>query len=73
MTTYFSEKDLLEIATKRAAFSDRTAYVMAEMSKLAYFKFEGGHSIDQFIDSAKAILGDSSTLKAINYPCQKTS
>ena len=29
---------------ERAAFSDRMAYVCAELSKLAYFKFEGGHT-----------------------------
>ena len=65
MTTYFTEKSLLKPPTKRAAFSDRTAYVMAEMSKLAYFKFEGGHTIDQFLESAKSILGDSGSFMAI--------
>ena len=65
MTTYFAEKHLLKAPTKRAAFSDRTAYVMAEMSKLAYFKFEGGGNVDQFISSAKEILGDEATFKGI--------
>lgn len=36
----FSRPDLLKIPTKRAAWSDRTALLMAEMSKLAYHKFE---------------------------------
>ena len=36
----FSNPDLLRIPTKRAAWSDRTALLMAEMSKLAYHKFE---------------------------------
>ena len=36
----FSNPRLLEIPTKRAAWSDRTALLMAEMSKLAYYKFE---------------------------------
>ena len=38
---------------ERAAFSDRQAYVCAELSKLAYFKFEGGHKIDQAIKVIK--------------------
>ena len=36
----FSNPDLLKIPTKRAAWSDRTALLMAEMSKLAYYEFE---------------------------------
>ena len=36
----FSNPRLLNIPTKRAAWSDRTALLMAEMSKLAYYKFE---------------------------------
>ena len=65
MTTYFTAKSLLSAPTKRAAFSDRTAYVMAEMSKLAYFKFEGGHTIDQFLNSAKPILGDNDKFRLL--------
>ena len=71
MTTYFSEKTLLSAPTSRAAFSDRTAYVMAEMSKLAYFKFEGGHTVDQFIDSAKVALGDGDALKHVKLLAEK--
>lgn len=36
----FSKPNLLTVPTKRAAWSDRTALLMAEMSKLAYNKFE---------------------------------
>jgi len=36
----FSDRLLLEIPTKRAAWSDRTVLLMAEMSKLAYYQFE---------------------------------
>ncbi len=36
----FSNPRLLQIPTKRAAWSDRTALLMAEMSKLAYYEFE---------------------------------
>ena len=56
MTTYFSTKELLSPPRERAAFSDRQAYVCAELSKLAYFKFEGGHNLQQALDIARDIL-----------------
>lgn len=62
MTTYFSARELLSPPTERAAFSDRQAYVCAELSKLAYFKFEGGHTLEQAIDIVKDILGDDKRL-----------
>lgn len=62
MTTYFSEKELLSPPTERAAFSDRQAYVCAELSKLAYFKFEGGHTLDQALTIAKEIFGGDERL-----------
>lgn len=37
---YFKYKELLEPPVKRVAYSDRTAWLMAEMSRLAYMKFE---------------------------------
>lgn len=36
----FGDPSLLNIPTKRAAWSDRTALLMADMSKIAYYKFE---------------------------------
>ncbi|MCH7706473.1 MAG: lipase family protein, partial [Chloroflexi bacterium] len=36
----FSNPRLLQIPIKRAAWSDRTALLMAEMSRLAYYEFE---------------------------------
>ena len=42
MSDYCSHPALLQSPTKRAAYSDRTSYVMAEMARLAYFRFEGG-------------------------------
>mgnify|MGYP001807011410 FL=1 len=36
----FGERSLSGPPTKRAAYSDRTSLLMAEMSKLAYIKFE---------------------------------
>ena len=46
----FNIPRLLRIPTKRAAWSDRTALLMAEMSKIAYYKFEldaDGNSLPQ--------------------------
>jgi hypothetical protein len=65
MSTYFSEKELLAPPTERAAFSDRQAYVCAELSKLAYFKFEGGHTLQQALDIARDILDGDSRLEIL--------
>lgn len=56
MNKYFSAKELLSPPIERAAFSDRQAYVCAELSKLAYFKFEGGHAVDDLITFAKTLF-----------------
>lgn len=40
MPNYFQHKKLLSPPIRRAAYSDRTAWMMAEMSRLAYLKFE---------------------------------
>ena len=50
---YFKNKKLLDIPTKRPAYSDRMAYVMAEMSDLAYFEFEG--SGGAILDAVKRV------------------
>ena len=41
--THFQPRDLLDkpVPSSRAAYSDRTAWLMAELSKLAYLRFEG--------------------------------
>ena len=59
MSNYFDEASLLIAPTERAAFSDRQAWVCAEMSRLAYFRFEGGHAIDQVLAIAKEVIGDN--------------
>lgn len=38
---HFSDRKLLSPPLNRPAYSDRMAYVLAEMSNLAYFQFEG--------------------------------
>ncbi len=49
----FDEKSLLAAPVRRAAYSDRTAWLMAAMSELAYFKFEGG---EDFVSLATDIV-----------------
>ena len=43
----FGERSLSGPPTKRAAYSDRTSLLMAEMSKLAYMKFEDPPDTDE--------------------------
>ena len=38
---YFTDKQLLSPPLTRPAYSDRMAYILAEMSDLAYYQFEG--------------------------------
>ncbi len=65
MTAYFDAKDLLAAPTERAAFSDRQAYVCAELSKLAYFKFEGGHTLEEVLTLVKNILENDARLAVL--------
>ena len=39
--SYFAQRHLLSPPTQRAAYSDRTAWIMGQLSKLAYIEFEG--------------------------------
>lgn len=63
MDTYFTEKSLLEAPVERAAFSDRQAYVCAELSKLAYFKFEGGSAVQEILAFAEEFIGDDARFR----------
>ncbi len=62
MQNYFSHAELLKTPGKRAAYSDRTAYMMAEMSRLAYFRFEGVQNITEILESIKELTSDNSKL-----------
>ena len=64
MTTlaHFDAPELLSPPIKRAAYSDRTAWLMAEMSRLAYDKFEGGRSLKSLAESLTKIAGDKKKL-----------
>lgn len=53
MVQYFSQKELLKVPKTRAAFSDRMAYVMMEMSRIAYDKFEEEASKNKFSTTLK--------------------
>ena len=65
MQSYFSNAELLKTPGKRAAYSDRTAYMMAEMSRLAYFRFEGGQNIKEILESIKKLTSESSELAGV--------
>lgn len=65
MTAYFSATDLLAPPTERAAFSDRQAYMCAELSRLAYFKFEGGHTLDDALKIAETVFAGDERLKLL--------
>lgn len=65
MRNYFDDKRLLGIPTKRAAYSDRTSYLMAEMSRLAYLKFEGGNNVSEMVDKVKALFPGHQNLEAV--------
>ena len=40
-----------ELPLTRAAYSDRTAWIMAEMSAIAYIRFEGENTLQERIDA----------------------
>ncbi len=51
---YFTEAKLMTPAHMRPAYSDRMAYVLAEMSDLAYYQFEGRGGLVE--DAAQSML-----------------
>ena len=65
MYNYFANEALLTPPTKRAAYSDRTSYLMAEMSRLAYFKFEGGNNVADIITQVRELMAEGEERVAI--------
>ena len=65
MKIYFAQDQLLTPPVKRAAFSDRTAYLMAEMSRLAYFKFEGSNNIQGLFQLVSKFVDDEDKVKEL--------
>ena len=53
---YFTDNNLLAPPMERPAYSDRMAYVLAEMSALAYWEFEGTGGVIR--DAAAGLLKD---------------
>lgn len=65
MDGYFTQTTLLTVPVRRAAFSDRTAYVMAELSRLAYFKFEADTSLQQVLQQIRELMVGSPNLDKV--------
>ena len=63
--TYLEDRKLLSPPLSRPAYSDRMAYVLAELSDLAYYQFEGASGfINDAIEQAKRIdMSDESKLR----------
>ena len=55
--------DLLNPPVNRAAYSDRTAWLMAELSDMAYLKFEGRDAVISNIVETLAGLTDTEAIK----------
>lgn len=53
---YFTESALLAPPLTRPAYSDRMAYILAEMADLAYYQFEGQRGfVDDAVDNALSL------------------
>jgi len=66
---FYVEDALLDPPTKRAAYSDRTAWLMAVMSWLAYLPFDRKAGPEELLSIAKALAGESdveTVLAALN-------
>ena len=56
MTTFFdADGSLRTLPTTRAAYSDRTSWMMSEMSALAYLKFEGQDRFGEIFDLVRTV------------------
>ena len=57
---YFAAPALLSQPPPRPAYSDRMAYVLAEMSDLAYYRFEGsGGMVDEAVGESTVVGPDA--------------
>ena len=63
--TYLEDRKLLSPPLRRPAYSDRMAYVLAELADLAYYQFEGrsGLIYDAIEDAKEIDLADESKLR----------
>lgn len=62
--THFVHKDLLTPPAQRAAYSDRMAYVCAELARLAYFPFEGGARSSAILQLVKRVSNGNEDAQA---------
>ena len=69
--TYFQSKKLLSAPSHRAAFSDRMAWMMSELSRLAYFPFEGDQQVEQFLKVTESILANDKQYKMVETAAKK--
>lgn len=65
LQNHFDAESLLSPPIKRAAYSDRTAWLMAEMSRLAYDKFEGGITLEKLAKDLAATNDKNQTIKIL--------
>ena len=61
--TYFQSEGLMKPPTNRAAYSDRTAWLMADLCRLAYFPFEGGNKLSSLKDDVFRLIGNDVKFK----------
>ncbi len=75
MHQYFDAENLLSPPVKRAAYSDRTAWLMAEMALLAYEQFEGSLSLKDLAGKLVEQNKDEGKIKSLleRYLTDKTS
>lgn len=59
------DPELLNPPVKRAAYSDRTAWLMAAMSLLAYVPFEAPPTHERLLTIAKALAGENNPEKIV--------
>ena len=57
ITTPFDEPSLLGVPVMRAAYSDRTAWLMSAMSELAYYQFEDNEKIAELAEEILQLTG----------------
>ncbi len=60
---FLTDSELLEPPLSRPAYSDRMAYVLAEMSALAYFKFENSAdgALQEAVERFRELKGDDNS------------
>ncbi len=64
--SYFENKKLLKPPMARPAYSDRMSYVLAEMSALAYFRFEGAdgtlhEAVQRFLEINEEVQSETAS------------